>query len=163
MTVVDFTRTVPSQRIDSIRLLKLTFEIVDYNLQKHIDHQISRVTGDEEGTDAKVWRIVAGMKSLNELTIVFGGNIGRKPGRKVDFLRPLAQIRQTSCFHVYVPWYKQEGEQDLENVPYVLHWREKQSAFEPREEDVDVFVDEEVEDEDLDFAMNKKDRELLGS
>ncbi|KAH8671918.1 hypothetical protein BGZ60DRAFT_430356 [Tricladium varicosporioides] len=128
LNFIDFARTVLPQRLNSIRSVHLVFPLTDAKIQDHFDHQMSRTTGDPQTTEERVFKILSGMENLTELEVQFEGTVGRKPGRKVELMLPLAVVRQTERFNVSVWWHTKEGEDKLGDVPYTLHWSEKYYA-----------------------------------
>lgn len=131
LTIVDLSATLLPQRVNIIRSLCLTIPINDARMQYHYDRQMSRRTGDKRTTAEKAFEIISKMESLKILKVKFDGcvgNIGEKPGRKIELLLPLSCVRQTDIFEVSVPWNRREDEEKLLDVPYVLHWCDPQYA-----------------------------------
>lgn len=89
---------------------------------------MSRITGDPQTTEERVFKILSGMENLKELEVQFEGTVGRKPGRKVELMSPLAMVKQTERFDVSVWWHTKGGEDKLEDVPYTLHWSDRYYA-----------------------------------
>ena len=102
-TVIDLSRTVFPQRMNTIRTLRLVIPLTDAKVQDIFDSRMAKISGDDETTLQKAFRIIASMEGLKELDVEFEGNIGPKPGRKIELLMPLGMVRQTKRFDVSVP------------------------------------------------------------
>ncbi|THD00186.1 hypothetical protein EYZ11_000377 [Aspergillus tanneri] len=95
-TVISFSRTVLSSRLNAIRIVHLAHTVI-----------LSMYGEDSKKTvapyDAKTWeetcRILANMATLRELYIHLGGH--RLDSELKDILAPLYQIQQTKTFEVF--------------------------------------------------------------
>ena len=144
LTVLDLASTVPPQRFDSIQRLDLILAIPDAHVEKHFDIYLSNIpasplTSSDPTVAARTWSVVSTISSLRSLDVTFHGTIGPKSNRKISLLTPLSVVRQTRHFVVSVPWHRQEGEEKVRDVPYVLEWTEERLAHEPEEDVGDGF------------------------
>ncbi|KAE9369782.1 hypothetical protein N431DRAFT_560528 [Stipitochalara longipes BDJ] len=166
-TVIDLSRTVLPQRMNTIHSLRLVIPLTDAKIQDILEYRMARLAGDEETTMHKTFRIIASMEGLKELDVEFEGNIGRKPGRKVELLLPLAMVRQTRRFDVKVPWGIRGREDKLGEVPYRLFWAEGRSAYDGEDDSLwEEYGDSELEGGDVsdnsEEGVEVEDDEAIG-